>query len=83
MPTRKPAAVGARQTEERIAQDLPAYKRLRDEGLQPAGTRGAANLEKRANSKWEIENGKIHNDESFTKRIDKAQSEVKEMMATQ
>lgn len=81
MPSRKPDAVGARQTEARMARDLPAYKRLKDQGLQPAATKGAAELEKRANSNWEIETGRVIPDERFTKRIDQAQKEAKEVMA--
>jgi len=83
MPTRKPEAAGTRRMEENMARDLPAYKRLRNEGLQPAGTKGAANLERNANSKFEIETGKIIPDERFTKRIDAAQVEAKELMAAQ
>ena len=81
MPTRKGGVVAQQANEDRLARDLPAYKRLRAEGLQPAGTKGAAELEKRANSKWEIETGKLHHDEKFTKRIDQAQAEAKEVMA--
>jgi len=37
--------------------DVEAYKRLRKDGVQPKSTKGAAELEKRAGSKWEIESG--------------------------
>jgi hypothetical protein len=33
------------QREKQLAADLPAYKRLRQSGLQPESTRGAARLE--------------------------------------
>ena len=83
MPTRKVEATAHKAEEKRMARDLPAYKRLRNEGLQPAGTKGAADLERRANSKFEIESGKIIRDERLTKRIDQAQIEAKEVMAAQ
>lgn len=45
--------------EEKLAKDLPAYQRLRMNGLQPIGTKGCAELEKRANSQVEIEMGHL------------------------
>lgn len=36
---------------------MPAYKRLRDEGLQPKRIDGAAEVEKRAKEKWQVETG--------------------------
>jgi hypothetical protein len=35
--------------------DMPAYKRLRQQGLQPRQIDGAAALESRATEKWQIE----------------------------
>lgn len=48
-----------RAVEARLERDLPAYRRLRQQGLQPKATRGAAELETRAESQWEIEHGRI------------------------
>lgn len=45
-------------SDRQFADDRHAYKRLRDEGLQPRSIRGAALLEKTAESKFEVENGK-------------------------
>lgn len=45
--------------EEQLAKDLPAYQRLRMNGLQPLGTKGCARLEKHANSQTEIEMGHL------------------------
>jgi hypothetical protein len=59
------------QFEKRLDKDRPAYKRLKDEGLQPARVSGAAELEKRAQSRWEIEAGRILPD-SQAKRVDEA-----------
>lgn len=39
--------------------DLPAYKRLRDNGLQPPGTKNCYELEQRAESQLEVQMGKL------------------------
>jgi hypothetical protein len=38
----------------KMDKDMPAYKRLRDEGLQPPSVRGSADLEARAENKADI-----------------------------
>lgn len=45
------------RTERNWQVDMPAYKRLRREGLQPRSIDGAAKLEKRAEHKWQVETG--------------------------
>ena len=47
-----------RQNEKNKEADLAAYKRLRQEGLQPPSTVGAAKLESEAGTKWEVKAGK-------------------------
>lgn len=42
-------------TEKNWNKDLPAYKRLRDNGLQPKSVDGAADLERTARSAAEVE----------------------------
>jgi hypothetical protein len=49
------------QTERNWKQDLPAYKRLRADGLQPKCIDGAANVERRAQEKWQVETGILPN----------------------
>ena len=44
-------------TESRWHKDMPAYKRLRADGLQPKTIEGAANLEKKAKEAWQVETG--------------------------
>lgn len=44
-----------RLMEQQRAKDLPAYKRLRDQGLQPKRTTGCAELETRATDQFEID----------------------------
>ena len=43
------------QREKGWNRDMPAYKRLRDQGLQPRQIDGAALLESSATEKWQIE----------------------------
>ena len=49
------------QTERNWKQDLPAYKRLRADGLQPKRIDGAANVERGAQEKWQVETGILPN----------------------
>jgi len=58
-PTRTGAAdvLAANERERRWADDLPAYKRLRREGLRPKSTDGAAFMERHANTRIELEHG--------------------------
>lgn len=44
-------------TEKQWDQDLPAYKRMRNAGLQPPSTRGAAALEERVGDQFDIDHG--------------------------
>lgn len=37
--------------------DMPAYKRLRREGLQPKRIDGSAEIEAKAKYKWQVETG--------------------------
>jgi len=47
------------QREKGWNRDMPAYKRLREQGLQPRQIDGAAMLESRATEKWQIEGAPI------------------------
>ena len=44
-------------TERGWNKDMPAYKRLRADGLQPKKIDGAAEVEKRAQEGWQVETG--------------------------
>lgn len=58
-PTRKGGARAQviNQKDKVLEKDLDAYKRLRNEGLQPKAIDGSAEVEKRANYKWQVETG--------------------------
>lgn len=38
---------------------MPAYKRLRQDGLQPKSIDGAAEVEKKAKESWQVETGLV------------------------
>jgi len=58
-PTRRGGARAAtiNQKDRVLEKDLDAYKRLRQEGLQPKAIDGSAEVEKRAEYKWQVETG--------------------------
>lgn len=54
--TTRGAEVGeTKARESRWQKDMPAYKRLRKQGLQPRQIDGCSVLEKHATEKWQIE----------------------------
>lgn len=54
-PSRSPDVQAKHDMEARLEKDLPAYKQLRKEGLQPQTTKGAHDLMMRATSRHDIE----------------------------
>jgi len=56
-----------RQVERSLERDREAYKRLKDDGLQPGNVLGAADLEVRAAEKFEVETGQIITDDATRK----------------
>jgi putative FmdB family regulatory protein len=76
MPTRSEAAHVEKQTEI-MHKDAAAYKRLRKDGVQPKSVKGAAELERRAASRWEVETGmNLGGNSKLGARYDAAQSAV-------
>ena len=55
--TRGAKVAEVNKTERNWNKDMPAYKRLRADGLQPKKIDGAANVEKRAQEGWQVETG--------------------------
>ena len=49
----------AKAREKRWSRDMPAYKRLRKQGLQPRQIDGCGILEKHATEKWQIEGAPV------------------------
>jgi hypothetical protein len=62
MPTRRPEANATNAKEARWHQDMPAYKRLRKNGVQPKSIDGAARIEAHANEQIEVETGLLRTD---------------------
>jgi len=76
MPTRSDAGRINFETKKAHA-DVAAYKRLRKDGLQPVSVRGAAELESRAASKWEVNTGKnLGGDAKLGAKYDAAQATI-------
>ena len=76
MPTRSEAARVEHETQI-MHRDVAAYKRLRKDGVQPKSIKGAAELETRAGSKWEIETGQnLGGNEKIGAKFDAAQAAV-------
>lgn len=76
-----PEAASTNRFEAALDRDRPAYKRLRAEGLQPARLKGAAELEKRAGSRFEIETGRIL-PPPMSRRMDAAVVEAAQVTGT-
>ena len=53
--TRGSIVEATNQREKRWNKDMPAYKRLRKQGLQPKKIEGSSLLEKHATERWQIE----------------------------
>lgn len=60
VPSRRPVAAETSATAKKWEKDLPAYKRLRDDGLRPARTEGAAELERTATCEEHVTTGLTH-----------------------
>ena len=76
MPTRSETARIEKQTAV-MHKDVEAYRRLRKNGLQPKSVKGAARLEARADSKWEVEtNTTLRGDTKLGKRLDEIQGAI-------
>jgi hypothetical protein len=58
MPSRSLAAEAKRE-EKQMTKDMGAYKRLRDDNIQPPSVRGSAELESHAETKMEVEAGTV------------------------
>jgi len=59
MPNRKNRSHQINETERRWDKDMAAYKRLRNDGLQPKKIDGAAKVEARAKTEFQVESGHV------------------------
>jgi hypothetical protein len=59
MPSRSPDAVAISERERRWKRDMPAYARMRRDGVQPRSIDGAAHIETHASDRVEVESGTI------------------------
>lgn len=58
-PTRRADNARINDTEKRWHKDMDAYKRLRNDGLQPKQIDGSARIEARATEKYQVETGLV------------------------
>jgi hypothetical protein len=63
-PTRSPGIQSRKQADKALESDLGAYRRLRRQGLNPKSTTGAAELEKRAETTFEVDSGQLAADKA-------------------
>ena len=75
LPTRQPIVARTVEREKGLVKDRTSFKRMRDQGMQPAKMRGAAELERHAESRFEVESGKIL-PARYRQRILEAQKEI-------
>lgn len=59
MPGRKSESHRINETEKQWHKDMDAYKRLRQDGLQPKKIDGSANVEAKATEKYQVETGLV------------------------
>ncbi len=76
MPSRSGAA-GEKKAWDKLDKDMGSYKRLRDEGLQPPSINGCNDLEKRAETKMEVEAGTIMSNDNNRKATEKLLADTK------
>ena len=76
MPTRHPQAASTQKWDRQLHKDRAAFKAMRDQGIQPASLKGAADLQDRASTKHEIETGKILGDTKLAQRVERTVKEV-------
>ena len=76
--TSSAGAATVNERERNWDRDMPAYKALRKQGLQPKGIDGCAELATRANSQMEIEMGHIV-PKQMIPRIKEGMAEAKEL----
>ena len=74
LPTRHAVSSAVEAREKRWAKDMPAYKALRAQGLQPPRIDGSAKLMAHAETRFEVESGQILPGQS--KKIEAAVSAV-------
>jgi hypothetical protein len=74
MPTRHPSSAVTEAREKRWEKDMPAYKRMRQQGLQPKTIDGAAHIEAKAETRFEVESGQVLPGQS--KKIETAVSAI-------
>lgn len=69
-------------TEARWQKDMPAYKRMRQKGMQPASVDGAAALEDRCTDQLDVDYHKLYSEGVTRDRVIEGKEQADEIMAT-
>lgn len=69
-------------TEARWQKDMPAYKRMRKRGMQPASIDGAAALEDTCHDQLDVEYGRLYSEGVTRERVIEGKEQADEIMAT-
>jgi len=64
MPSRNPTAARNATAEAALVKDLDAFKRMRLDGQMPKSTKGAAEIERYAESSFEVQSGQLAKDKA-------------------
>ncbi len=81
LPTRRSRQNESDRFAEQTMKDVEAYKRLRADGLQPKGTKGAARTEALATTRFEVENNYIIRHKRLAQTVDNAQADIRSAVA--
>jgi len=76
MPTRRPQAAQTNAAEKRLTRDRDAFKAMREQGIQPARLKGAAEMQDRASTKHEIETGRLIGNKSLATKVERTVKEL-------
>lgn len=79
MPSRNPRAAQVKATEQRWEDDMPAYRRLRANGIQPRGIDGCAELEAKAADRFEVETGHVFKTREERQKVREGMAQAAEL----
>lgn len=76
MPTRVGPSGGVWKDDKDLSRDRDAFKSLREQGIQPASLKGAADLASRADTVHEIQSGKLIGDAKLAQKVETTLKDV-------
>jgi len=76
MPTRNNSVAETNRAEKQLTKDRDAFKAMREQGIQPARLKGAAELQDKAHTKHEIETGKLLGNKGLASKVETTVKEL-------